>query len=126
MNFKDAYIWIVLIILSCDNASAQTDEIACLKVVNSTVHQALLKQNDEIGRYSDSIKLIFELFINENGRVDSAIVKKSNLIEFNINELVVVSSIVGESFSCLREVYFKDKVPPDRIIVPYNTKFLGD
>ncbi|MDX2001125.1 MAG: hypothetical protein SFW35_01750 [Chitinophagales bacterium] len=127
MDFKGACLWVVLFMLSPYSLLAQTEEIECLKSFNSTVHQTLRDlTNNKVDVSSNSIRLIFEFFVSENGKIDSAVIKKSNLGTFGISETAVTAAIIGKPFPCLRDVYYKGELIPDKIVVPYNTNIIED
>lgn len=118
-------IAIMVLIVSCKLFS-QTKEIDCLKEFNSIVKQELINlSNNEINVTSDSIKLIFELYVLESGEIDSICVKKSNLDNFGISDTLLASKIIGKTFVCMRDVYYKVELPPDKVIIVYNTNILG-
>lgn len=106
---------------------SQTEEIECLKTFNSIVYDNLLNlDTNNVDVSSNNVNLIFELYVSECGKIDSAILKKSNLNNLAISETAVLSSVTGKTFPCLREVYYKGELLPDKIIIVYNTKILED
>lgn len=106
---------------------SQTEEIECLKTFNSIVYDNLLNlDTNNVDVSSNNVNLIFELYVSECGKIDSATLKKSNLSNLAISETAVLSSVTGKNFPCLREVYYKGELLPDKIIIVYNTKILED
>jgi hypothetical protein len=106
---------------------SQTEEIECLKIFNSIVYDNLLNiDTNNVDVSSNNVTLIFELYVSECGKIDSAIVKKSNLSNLAICETAVLSSVIGKKIPCLRGVYYKGELLPDKIIIVYNTKMLED
>lgn len=106
---------------------SQTEEIECLKTFNSIVYDNLLNlDTNNVDVSSNNVNLIFELYVSECGKIDSATLKKSNLNNLAISETAVLSSVTGKTFPCLREVYYKGELLPDKIIIVYNTKILED
>lgn len=75
---------------------------------------------------SNNVNLIFELCVSKRGKIDSVTIRKSNLNNFAISETALISSIVGKKIPCLREVYYKGELLPDKVIIVYNTKFLKE
>lgn len=126
MNFKSIYLWFTMTISVCCTF-AQTDEISCLKSFNSSVHQTLQGlTSNKVDVSSEQVKLVFELYVSECGRIDSVQLKKSNLKTIGVKENDIVSSITGKVIPCLRNVYYNSELLPDKIIVVYNTKTLLD
>lgn|SRR5690554_6052853 len=117
---------ILLIITMPCFVYSQTDEINCLKIFNTLVYENLLNLVDcKKNKVSiNNIDIIFEVYVSEYGKLDSVFIKKSNLNLFLINEESLVSSIVGKEIPCLRKVYYKNQLIPDKIIISFNKKLV--
>jgi len=120
-------ISLVFIVLMPCLSYSQTEEIECLKAFNSLVYDNLSKLNkNNIDVSSNNLNLIFELYVSECGRIDSITIRKSNLNNFDISETVLISSIVGTKIPCIRSVYYKGELLPDKVTIVYNTKILEE
>jgi hypothetical protein len=94
------------------------------------INQTLQELSGNKNQPSDSIRLIFRLYVDETGKIDSVqILQEKNLIKLKINNSMVISSLLGRELPCLRSAYYKPyrgNLLPDNIIVVYdsNSKFL--
>lgn len=100
----------------------------CLKSFHSLVHKSLSDStSDSIDVSSDNIRIIFELYVSEYGKIDSASILKDNLQKFGICHSTITSSITGNIFPCLREFYIPNNgILPEKINIIYNTRFLEE
>jgi hypothetical protein len=128
MAIKTLFISFILLAFTSDLLYSQTEETLCLKEFNSLVYNSLRSNsgNDSIDLSSNNIRIVFELYVSECGKMDSVIIRKSNLNNFSISEIALASSITGEKIPCLRDIYYKGELLPDKIVVIYNTWILVD
>lgn len=126
-SIKVHIIALIFIVLMPCLSYSQTEEIECLKVFNSLVHDNLSKLNkNNIDVSSNNLNIIFELCVSECGRIDSLTVRKSNLNDLDISETALISSLLGKNIPCIRTVYYKGELLPDKVTIVYNTKFLKE
>jgi hypothetical protein len=129
MAIKTLFISFILLAFTSDLLYSQTEETLCLKEFNSLVYNSLRSNsgNDSIDLSSNNIRIVFELYVSECGKIDSANILKSNLHKIGISHSVITSSIVGNVFPCLRDYYIpKDGLLPERINIKYNTIILEE
>lgn len=127
---KSIFKYIILLALTAffpNYSYSQTEEIECLKTFNLLVHKKLSNLNtNNVDLSSNNLNIIFELYVGNCGKIDSIALKKSNLNTFAISESALITSLVGEKFPCIRKVYFKGELLPDKVIIVYNTKILEE
>src|SRR5690606_38682853 len=117
--------YFILILLAVPFLSfSQTDETACIKSFHSLVHKSLSDLGgDSIDVSSDNIRIVFELYVSECGKIDSVFILNGSLQNFGICDSTITSSITGEIFPCLREFYISNNgILPDKIFITYNRK----
>jgi len=65
----------------------------CLRKINTLIANELDKNHVDYDLIKEDIKIIMKFYIQENGRVDSIVVLKSNLYEKGIDESLVISNL---------------------------------
>ncbi|NLV39448.1 MAG: hypothetical protein GXY66_09625 [Bacteroidales bacterium] len=117
------YVSLIVIFLFGGCASGRTmNDADCLRKINTLIANELDKNHVDYDLIKEDIKIIMKFYIQENGRVDSIVVLKSNLYEKGIDESLVISNLEKKRYKCLREVYYGQKPEPDYITIIFNPK----
>lgn len=127
MKIIKKYIFILVLFVTIPNClySNVNNDIECLQIFNNYIYNKLLELNrNNIDVTSRNINIIFEISFSEDGNIDSVFLARSNLKCFDIDEYTLISSLIDQKMPCFINVFYKEKILPDKIIVVYNTKIL--
>lgn len=116
---------LLMITCSCKQSQVTISDANCFRQVNHKISRALKQQlGDKYQSIESQVKLIIHFYFDGNGKIDSITFVKSNLLEVGIDESNINNLLVKGDYKCLWEIYYKEKLRPDFVVVSFSPKLL--
>ncbi len=119
-------LYLLFVLNACKSNTLPINSADCAREINTEFEEKFKSIfSDKYESIKYDLELIVGLYLSENGKVDSVVIYKSNLSDFDVQEQLLKEYLLSVKYKCFWNVYYKkQELKPTKMIHVFNPKLI--